>query len=134
MDDVGLVFLLLPNFPELCEFVSVRMATGKPSPNRPHADRPPQRPSISAQSASAGRRALESTSALVLLLLSSAFIFSRAILFYLAESRTTVSQDVQTRFSVQSAYDKFLFKIKGILIQCQYHRYSTPSKIFFYFR
>ena len=27
--------------------------------------------------------------------------------------RTTVSQDVQTRFSVQLAFTKFLFKIKG---------------------
>ena len=45
--------------------------------------------------------------------------------------RTTVSQDVQTRFPVQLAFAKFLFKIKGNfkLIQCQYHGYSTPSEI-----
>ena len=30
-------------------------------------------------------------------------------------ARTTISQDVQTRFSVQFAFAKFLSKIKGIL-------------------
>ena len=30
-------------------------------------------------------------------------------------SRTTISQDVQTRFSVQLAFAKFLFRIKGNL-------------------
>ena len=37
---------------------------------------------------------------------------------------------MQTRFSVQLAFAKFLSKMKGkSLIQCQYHGYSTPSKI-----
>ena len=31
----------------------------------------------------------------------------------ISEARTTVSQDVQTRFSVQLAFVKFLSKIKG---------------------
>ena len=50
-------------------------------------------------------------------------------------ARTTISQDVQTRFPVHLAFAKFLSKIKGnFLIQCQYHGYSTPSEISLYFR
>ena len=45
------------------------------------------------------------------------------------ESRTTVSQDVQTRSSVQLAFAKFLYKIKDLLNQCQYHGYNNPSQI-----
>ena len=54
---------------------------------------------------------------------------------YSRKPRTTISQDVQARFSVQLAFTKFLSKIKGnFLIQCQYHGYSTPSKISLYSR
>ena len=46
-------------------------------------------------------------------------------------ARTTVSQDVQTLFSVQLAFAKFLSKINGnFLMQCQYHGYSTPPDKF----
>ena len=48
--------------------------------------------------------------------------------------RTTVSQDLQTRFSMQLAFAKFLSKIKNFLIQCQYHGYSTPTEFSLYFR
>ena len=49
--------------------------------------------------------------------------------------RTTLSQDVQTWFSVQLAFAKFLSRIKEIfLIHCQYHGYSIHSKSSLYFR
>ena len=32
--------------------------------------------------------------------------------YFIPPARTTISQDVQTRFSVQLAFAKFLFKIK----------------------
>ena len=51
---------------------------------------------------------------------------------FIHDTRTTVSQNVQTRFPVQLTFAKFLSKIKGILIQCQYHGYSTPSEIFLF--
>ena len=41
------------------------------------------------------------------------FFNSKAFLCYTLKARTTVSQDVQTRFSVQLAFAKFLSKIKG---------------------
>ena len=53
---------------------------------------------------------------------------------YNNNSRTTISQDVQTRFSVQLAFAKFLSKIKGNFITVLYHGYSTPSKISLYSR
>ena len=52
-------------------------------------------------------------------------------------ARTTVSQDVQTQFSVELAFSKFLSKIKenfNTVPDCQYHGYSAHSEISFYFR
>ena len=49
--------------------------------------------------------------------------------------RTIVSQDVQTRFSVQMAFAKFLSKIKGnFLRECCIHDTGTVLKISLYFR
>ena len=49
--------------------------------------------------------------------------------YYYYISSTSIIQDVQTWFSAQLAFAKFLSKNKGkFLIQCQYHGYNTPSK------
>ena len=61
-----------------------------------------------------------------------------------SQPRTTVSQDMQTWFSVQLAFAKFLYIYIYIYIYIkeffntvtdwQYHGYSTHSEILFYFR
>ena len=57
------------------------------------------------------------------------------LLFDILNIRTTISLDVQTLFCVQLAFARFLSRIEGnFLIQCQYHGYSTPPKIFLYSR
>ena len=49
---------------------------------------------------------------------------------YIKEPRTTVSQDVQTRFPVQLAFAKFLSRIKGnFLRECCIHDTGTVLKI-----
>ena len=59
-------------------------------------------------------------------------LFRQHRLTYGYKSRASLSQDVQTWFSVQLAFDKFLSKIKEIfLMQCQYHGYNTHSQISF---
>ena len=50
-------------------------------------------------------------------------------------TRTTISQDVQTRFSVSWAFAKFLSKIKGnFWRECCIHDTGTVLKNSFYFR
>ena len=51
------------------------------------------------------------------------------------KSRTTISQDMQTRFPVQLAFANFLPRIKGnFLKECCIHDTGTVLKIPLYFR
>ena len=54
---------------------------------------------------------------------------------YMLISRTTISQDVQTRFPVQLAFAKFLSKIKGnFYYSASIMDTTLPQKFSLYFR